>query len=67
MDYNETPNERIIMSKDPMTVEEIINTTNIRKGKKAVKRVALAAVLTVAAVAAVVIVSNKIETEDIED
>ena len=55
------------MSKRPMTIEETINTVNIRAGKKLVKRIAITAIVTVAAVVAVDVAMNKIEKEDNEN
>jgi hypothetical protein len=55
------------MSKHIMTVEEAINTVNIRKGKKEMKRIAIVTAATIAAVVAVAIASSKIETEDTEN
>jgi hypothetical protein len=68
MAYNETPTiERNIMSKHIMTLEETINTVNIRKGKKEMKRIAIVTTATIAAVIAVAIASSKIETSDTEN
>jgi hypothetical protein len=55
------------MSKRIMTLEETINTVNIRKGKMEMKRIAIITTATIAAVVAVAIASSKIETADTEN